>query len=690
MTNPYAGSRPAVRRLKDFIQRKEESEQLRSNVISRTNTVIMGPEGSGKSSFLNCFFNLDFRQEMALEHNLLIASASFPAHLSDGNAMHTCFLDTIRYAANLLYDIDEAAAKALSQRIERDIRETTGAYSRLEKVCRSIYEAGYDVMLVIDDFENFTGSKNVEMSHHGELRSLIKNGLAYFVVATNYDFNQDSLPPDVSGSYLLMEFANNEVLLKGFTAEQCTEYLRMFDPEMPFNEKDINNILVQSGGIPALLRITASEVWEEKQSSPVLGKPQWDRIVSRLQANPQIQTYFRRWCTLFSQNQIQVIGKLLDKANFGGIITNSDIAPDAKVLVMRGLLVHGMDGGSESKDLYRFHSLLFKNFCKTTPLSTTSPHTAQEQNAISQLNQMIDNGDTEGVLQILQSVCSKMDNVTVPVSFDGEISEEMLRQFQLNLELLNSFPEDVQKFIRNGIRIERTFTHVKMNDYAAVYISFAKAIESLLNQTIVPILKRAVPNHPMDYTSLRQYKKTLMLGPLYNLLTTRVGALDTSIYQNAAQYCLEHNCASFDEVWWKNLTQALYSIKDIRNDIPHTTPLSSEDGVDLLRRLFGGSNAFVSKCTDVYRAMCAQPSTLLTLRIGMMLSGAVKEIRSTYAKIDLGLERDGYLNISEISTGYVQNIRSVLTMDQAVKVKVISIDPTNGGINVTMKGVSQT
>lgn len=92
MYNPYM-SAPYIESAEALYERKEELKQLRRFFRNRTDAAIFGPEGSGKSVFLRCFFSREFRAKMAQE-DTLIYLGEFPNNL-DGEGTYSFFADAI-------------------------------------------------------------------------------------------------------------------------------------------------------------------------------------------------------------------------------------------------------------------------------------------------------------------------------------------------------------------------------------------------------------------------------------------------------------------------------------------------------------------------------------------------------------------------------------------------------------------
>ncbi len=78
-------------------------------------------------------------------------------------------------------------------------------------------------------------------------------------------------------------------------------------------------------------------------------------------------------------------------------------------------------------------------------------------------------------------------------------------------------------------------------------------------------------------------------------------------------------------------------------------------------------------------------SRLENLEAGMILTGIVRNIVDFGAFIDIGVHRDGLVHISEIADRYIKHPLEVLQIEEAVRVKILSIDRERGRINLSMK-----
>lgn len=75
------------------------------------------------------------------------------------------------------------------------------------------------------------------------------------------------------------------------------------------------------------------------------------------------------------------------------------------------------------------------------------------------------------------------------------------------------------------------------------------------------------------------------------------------------------------------------------------------------------------------------------LKSGMVLTGSVRNITDFGVFIDIGVHQDGLCHISELSEGFVRSPFDVVSVGDAVRVKVLSADKERGRISLTMKGL---
>ena len=72
---------------------------------------------------------------------------------------------------------------------------------------------------------------------------------------------------------------------------------------------------------------------------------------------------------------------------------------------------------------------------------------------------------------------------------------------------------------------------------------------------------------------------------------------------------------------------------------------------------------------------------------GMVLPGLVTNVTRFGAFVDLGVKQDGLIHVSELADHFVRDPAEVVTVRQAVRVRVVSVDHQRKRIALSMKGL---
>jgi transcriptional accessory protein Tex/SPT6 len=77
--------------------------------------------------------------------------------------------------------------------------------------------------------------------------------------------------------------------------------------------------------------------------------------------------------------------------------------------------------------------------------------------------------------------------------------------------------------------------------------------------------------------------------------------------------------------------------------------------------------------------------TLADLEPGMVLTGKVSRLARFGVFVDIGVERDGLVHVSEIAQGYVRDPAEYVSVGEEVEVRVVSVDLRKKQIELSMK-----
>lgn len=80
-----------------------------------------------------------------------------------------------------------------------------------------------------------------------------------------------------------------------------------------------------------------------------------------------------------------------------------------------------------------------------------------------------------------------------------------------------------------------------------------------------------------------------------------------------------------------------------------------------------------------------EAKTIEDLKVGMILNGTIRNIMDFGMFVDINVHQDGLVHISEISDSFIKDISSLYSVNQLVKVKVISVDVVKKRIGLSIK-----
>lgn len=381
--NPYYGV--SIRRItcRDrYIGQQEAFRKLDAHVRNCANTVILGPEGIGKTNFLNCFFNREYCESMAEKERILISRFVYPTALEEQEEIFRSFATAVLAAADNLEDLENETFQRDYQRIhsraEKKRQEASGAEDYLQQLCGIYRRMDYQVILVIDQFEAFVNSEHVRIEHHNILRQLLVSRQLQMIVATDYDFNQSSLPSNASGSYLLQMFAGYEVVLVPLSLEESGRYLAQIGSEEDFSGEELEALHLLSGGIPALLRRCAYYALEKKRAGELASH--WEDV--RTEAYEASRPMLGRWLKLLDEREAGLLRMLAEQDGMG-------VVPEAyREGCLPLLLDRGLVRIVERPYVAALSSVLLWDYCHDFPPQPHAPGEAKEpQPAVINHNQ---------------------------------------------------------------------------------------------------------------------------------------------------------------------------------------------------------------------------------------------------------------------------------------------------------------
>lgn len=616
--------------------REAEIEKLKDHIEKRNQTVVLGVEGVGKTSLLQSVFNREYRIQKALDHTLISPVTEFPSGLKNDD-IYSHFTEMMLSSVLILAQCDKSdEMNRILNACNEERRKNLKPAEFFEKVMNVFYDTyGYRIVMIVDNFERFTASTEVTKVHHEALRMLL--GKSQYIVATNYDLNQDSLPGDVSGSLYLQAFAGNEISIGGWSHDNAADYIysRLRTAEIELSENTVNAIIGVSGGIPAILNIAANYAYDYVAKNSTEDGLKFKPL---FESNQRIKMLFDHWCKMLLPKHITALTHLVEN-NYD----NMQDKPNLACLLMRGLVKErceiDMFGHTRPLDgVYDFCCKFFETYCKDESNMIAAAEKNPLKNALkaavpSPNTDMLEIGDLvellkkrieeieapkEQLLEIINQFGAYMPNVTGAIDLDEELTDDILSSYLLSRDYMSKFDEKVRDFLFNGIQMDRCFSNITLTgfDYSLVYISFCKAVEVHLNKTLVPIIKTLCPNiiyNNVSPISALPSNETLTLGTISYILSKRRIGITNSAIDEIKNYCRTNQLTQYPDTWWDSILNALKKIAASRNNCPHCSILSDTEGKKLLQILFSSNKndpnkSFMMKCVAAYNDLMNIPS----------------------------------------------------------------------------------
>ncbi len=251
-----------------------------------------------------------------------------------------------------------------------------------------------------------------------------------------------------------------------------------------------------------------------------------------------------------------------------------------------------------------------------------------------------------------------------------------------------------QKELSDALKgvVEDTVNYVGviLNTASVALLSYVSGISAKIAQSIVDCRDKYGP-----FTSRKQLEKVPYLGP--KAFQNCAGFLridggdepldNTSVhpesYAIAREILKEYSCS--------NISEAKDKLKEI--DDSDIKELSKKLNVgeytlqDIVKELISPTRdpRLEAKTANLSETVL----DIKDLKPGMILEGTIRNVTGFGFFIDLGIEINGLVHISEIADSYVSDPHVYGKPGDIVKVKVLQVDLTRQRISLTMKGLKQ-
>jgi hypothetical protein len=220
---------------------------------------------------------------------------------------------------------------------------------------------GIRPVFLFDDFDY--AFRGIELEEANLLRHW--TFWASFILTNTVPLRDANPTSGVSPFYTLMD----SIPLKGLTRSEAETLVGDMarSTERPLHPDDVNFVLEQAGGHPALIIRTVKALWSERRRTHLL---ETDEPLSReyrthltLLLRPEFYRFFNLYLTYLDPKEQEVLGKIINRQKLDDRDRHF-----AGTLVRRGLLVH-----DAKENVYNPFSSLFADYLAETLASSFEP-----------------------------------------------------------------------------------------------------------------------------------------------------------------------------------------------------------------------------------------------------------------------------------------------------------------------------
>lgn len=547
--------------------------------------------------------------------------------------------------------MEDAKVRAMARRHfrERGLIETTGAQDEES----SEYEDYYDYQEPIADMP----PHRILAINRGESKGLLK------VKVSRPD---EPLLSAIRGNFVSEE---NGIFKEQLDLAICDGYSRLLCPAM---ERETRNVLTEKAEDHAIT-VFRRNLRNLLIQSPVIGK-----VV--LGIDPGFRT----------GSKIAVVdptGKLLDTA----VIyphPPQELREEAEGIVRRLVAKHSVNviaigNGTASRETEAFISDFIKNSANDLSYVIVDEAGASVYSASDTAREEFPDLDVSmrGAVSIARRL---QDPLAELVKIDPKSIGVGLYQHDINQTRLG---EALEKTVESCVN----YVGVNLNTASAALLSYVAGISKTVAKNIVsfreengPFESRAdlleVPRlgpktfqQAAGFLRIRSVKDPLAITPIHpesydvaKALLSQVGSSPEDLLSPEKVTQLRRKLVDID-------------IKALSEELKAGVP-TLEDIVDALRR--PGRDPRTELPGPRFRSDIL---SMKDLAPGIVVNGTVRNVVDFGAFVDIGVERDGLIHISEMSDSFVESPHDVVAVGDMVRVKVIKVDSERGRISLSMR-----
>ena len=389
MSNPFKSGESRLDPDELWICPEKAWEQMEDSVHKKLDTVVLGVKGSGKSTLLSKFFSAEYRKSAFTESKRIVFSAVL-AHTEDGNKLCELLIRELCNAAYIhLGETERNHVRAYLAELREcnetpkmqfiDLCKWLGGDAPWEINQKYPLPEKYSLLLVMDAFERFVSSPRITQDQHDMLRDLVEEKIMFCIVATDYDLQESSLPPEIKNSLFLQKF-QTKITLQGFSRKDTRDFvsgkMSAKDP-VQLSESQVDFLYDLTGGIPLLFEMGAHYMYQNLKDHTGIKRGAFTNKLLT-EALPTMKTWFK----FFTPEYVTTLTAVLSNmpATQQNALQHFYISPEdtvgfdaASLLVERGFL------RTHNSSIYQCNSLLLQKYAMQEYLPNIVPRQAEEK-----------------------------------------------------------------------------------------------------------------------------------------------------------------------------------------------------------------------------------------------------------------------------------------------------------------------
>lgn len=584
------------------------------------NIALLGVKGTGKTSVLKNAFSQKNNKKYYDEANVLVAHVSIPESNESMKGFYSYLHSSILNAVDAIEQYDESRYEALMTQIlekknkilSRSIEVDDATMENvLIKTIEVIKQASLKILVVFDDFERFADSSKLKNAQYKFMRELANSNRISLFISTGQDLTKVS--EEMKGSGFENIFRYEE--LRGIRGQDIEDWVYDVTDEtdIEFDDDLMEWIEDVSGGIPELIK-EAANVSYQLQKDGV----EFDEDVYINALYPAVDSLMKVWWSYTDDTEHKILKEILSNTS------NSSISRDC--LVKKGYL-------NEDDEEVSFVSPLFEKYIK----ENTNSEESEEETS---------NADFDDIKEMMQQMfkeandemASRITKIDSRISDISERLTALANELPSKEEFISSGKFDSDKYkeaisdyisdklvetdeeaLCKGWNIPKdlwdSFSDIRKNDCAMAYklisyiftsdiekldytpvtVMLGNFLEGILNDTVLPVMKKHLPEVAAktktgEHKKLKNFNEEMTIGGFKFVLENNNTKFTDAVCNETKAMIMDLRTSSVQLFIGK-----LKDCHKIRNKADHPGDITShKDKSTFIRNMFIGKDSMLS------------------------------------------------------------------------------------------------